>query len=775
MSDSPPPSPPASGPRPAGEGEMISIYKIGKTIGQGTYGKVRMGINTTTDEKVAIKLIEKSQIQSPKQVARLQREIRFLKLLHHPHIVKVHEVIETTDFIYIMMEYAAGGELFDYIVMAKRVKEREAREFFRQVLSAVDYCHKNAVIHRDLKPENLLLDDRKIIKIIDFGFGNNFTSEGLLDTFCGSPFYAAPEMILGKKYEGPEVDMWSLGVILFALLCGHLPFDDDNMKELYKKIASGSYTCPDYLMPSKFRRIEGQEPYSAFGNHSTTLKTTDARHLIGRLITVDPKERATLPEVLAHPWVNENFGYQPPNYLPERPTIPSPDHLSREIVSRLCAFGYKVEDIKHAFAEGVDQSKPDPVRATYWLLQEMLEREQQRVRSERRKSLAGVMGRNGAVGGSLPNMAGGRKSADEGGAGRSGLVHPRLHFHSQVSMGGEGGGAEKRLSTGSLEGKESGTVKRDYGSLQQDRRRSTPDHGYKGSAGQVGSPLGATGTSIRAPQAAKVRNVSPHEGKPVQELRSDSSGDLGGGRASVFGRPSSADGSAGTINTTSVRRGSFAASASPTNATSKLREELRAVSGWFLNVSTTSSKPPKEIVDEVERVLSTNGASWQSDQSGFTLTCEVDVAKVAAAAGGQGHAASAAEHPQSQYQQQQQHPDTSPPLSPVSSTPPTPPKPAHTPSQKPSLIPRPTTTSDTSSTLASRTTSISSTISTTKPTSPTTLTAGGAVKSKSTVTFQIEICRVPRMNLYGLQFKRISGGVWNYKKVCNRLLGQMSL
>ncbi|KAI8805349.1 kinase-like domain-containing protein, partial [Cladochytrium replicatum] len=258
---------------------MVGPYRVEKTIGQGTYGKVKLGCHIQTDEKVAIKMIEKSQIQSPKQIARLQREIRFLKLLNHPHIVKVYDILETDDFIYIIMEYAVGGELFDYIVAHKRVKEKEARAFFRMVLSAVDYCHLNSVIHRDLKPENLLLDDKKCIKIIDFGFGNNFTTDGLLDTFCGSPFYAAPEMILGKKYEGPEVDIWSLGVILFALLCGHLPFDDENMKELYKKIASGSYTIPDYLMPN-------------------------ARHLIGRLITVDPKKRATLDEILQHPWVN---------------------------------------------------------------------------------------------------------------------------------------------------------------------------------------------------------------------------------------------------------------------------------------------------------------------------------------------------------------------------------------------------------------------------------------------------------------------------------------
>ncbi|KAJ3110371.1 MAP/microtubule affinity-regulating kinase 3 [Phlyctochytrium bullatum] len=337
--------------------ERVDHYRIDKTIGQGTYGKVKLGYDTRTNEKVAIKVIEKAQIQSPKQVARLQREIRFLKLLYHPHIVKVYDVIEKEDYIYIVMEYAAGGELFDYIVAHKRVKEGEAREFFRMVLSAVDYCHKNAVIHRDLKPENLLLDDRKSIKIIDFGFGNNFTTDGLLDTFCGSPFYAAPEMILGKKYEGPEVDMWSLGVILFALLCGHLPFDDEDMKELYKKIASGSYTCPDYLLPN-------------------------ARHLISRLITVDPKKRATLQEVLLHPWVNEGHKHPPYNYLPIRPTSLPINQLSRDLVSRLNAFGYRNEDIHNAFSPKADWSRPDPIRSTYFLLKEMLEREEARMRKE---------------------------------------------------------------------------------------------------------------------------------------------------------------------------------------------------------------------------------------------------------------------------------------------------------------------------------------------------------------------------------------------------------
>jgi len=336
---------------------MVGDYRLEKTIGQGTYGKVKLGIHVKTNEKVAVKIIEKSQLQSQKQIARLQREIRFLKLLYHPHIVKVYDVIETTECIYIVMEYAVGGELFDYIVAHKRVKEKEARAFFIMVLSAVDYCHKNNVIHRDLKPENLLLDETKSIKIIDFGFGNTFIENGYLDTFCVSPFYAAPEMILGKKYEGPEVDMWSLGVILFALLCGHLPFDDANMKELYKKIASGTYTVPDYLMP-------------------------DARHLISRLITVDPHKRATLDEVLHHRWVNEGYSHPPSNYMTIRPVIRDEKLLDQDIIKRLSHFGYKREDVIKAFVEA-DPSRPHPIRSTYWLLYEMLQREERKARERK--------------------------------------------------------------------------------------------------------------------------------------------------------------------------------------------------------------------------------------------------------------------------------------------------------------------------------------------------------------------------------------------------------
>ncbi|KAI8928902.1 kinase-like domain-containing protein [Entophlyctis helioformis] len=450
---------------------IIGNFRLDRTIGQGTYGKVRLGLHIHTDEKVAVKIIEKIQIQSPKQVARLQREIRFLKLLHHPHIVKVYDVVETNDFIYIVMEYAVGGELFDYIVAHKRVKEKEARSFFRMVLSAVDYCHKNAVIHRDLKPENLLLDEKKSIKIIDFGFGNNFTLNGLLDTFCGSPFYAAPEMILGKKYEGPEVDMWSLGVILFALLCGHLPFDDDNMKELYKKIASGSYKCPDYLLPN-------------------------ARHLISRLITVDPKRRATLDEVLAHPWVNDGYEAAPPNYIPHRPVINDPLKLSKDIVNRLQIFGYKLDDIHKAFSPDQDFSSPHPIRATYFLLSEMVAREQARLRNERRRvsgtspnpaSIASAAALAKQKSSSLANLGQSLPMIDEDGHAR-----PPANSNGGPSRDGQSPSQSNPASLNHAEfssgpGKDRSNItqyrNKDYGSIpvlstrDAPRRASTPD-GY---------------------------------------------------------------------------------------------------------------------------------------------------------------------------------------------------------------------------------------------------------------------------------------------------------
>ncbi|KAG0734589.1 hypothetical protein G6F62_012055 [Rhizopus arrhizus] len=166
---------------------------------------------------------------------RVKREIQYLKLLRHPHIIKLYEVITTPTDIIMVIEYA-GKELFNYIVEKGKLSEDDARRFFQQIICAVEYCHRHKIAHRDLKPENLLLDANNNVKIADFGLSNIMTDGDFLKTSCGSPNYAAPEVISGRLYAGPEVDVWSCGVILYVMLCGRLPFDDEYIPTLFKKI-----------------------------------------------------------------------------------------------------------------------------------------------------------------------------------------------------------------------------------------------------------------------------------------------------------------------------------------------------------------------------------------------------------------------------------------------------------------------------------------------------------------------------------------------------------
>ncbi|KAJ3171252.1 hypothetical protein HDU88_008290 [Geranomyces variabilis] len=272
----------------------LDRFKVEKVLGEGSYGKVKLCYDTLSRRMVAVKIIPKESLKKTAHVTRLKREVRIMRLLHHPNITRLYDVIETDTQIVLTMEHVQGGELFDYIVAQKRLKDRVARRLFRQIISALDYCHQSSIIHRDLKPENLLLDKNKDIKIIDFGFVKLFDRNESLQTFCGSPFYASPEMILGKHYQGPEVDVWSMGVILFALLNGHLPFTDANTTELYRKIANGIYeTRTSYMSP-------------------------DSADLIKRMLTVDASARATLAEIRQHRWVMQDHEEPPPSLVPER-------------------------------------------------------------------------------------------------------------------------------------------------------------------------------------------------------------------------------------------------------------------------------------------------------------------------------------------------------------------------------------------------------------------------------------------------------------------------
>lgn len=185
----------------------IGQYVLGRTIGEGTFGKVKIGTHNLTNEKVAVKILEKERIKDIADIERVAREIHILKLIRHPNIIQLYEIIETPVKLFLIMEYASGGELFDYIVTQHRVKEPEACKFFQQILSGIEYIHKLGIVHRDLKPENLLLDDNKNIKIVDFGLSNTYKDNETLNTACGSPCYAAPEMIAGKEYHGLKVDI----------------------------------------------------------------------------------------------------------------------------------------------------------------------------------------------------------------------------------------------------------------------------------------------------------------------------------------------------------------------------------------------------------------------------------------------------------------------------------------------------------------------------------------------------------------------------------------
>ena len=197
---------------------------------------------------MAIKILEKSRIREQADIDRVVREIKILKEIDHPNFVKLYEIIENQDRIYLIMEYASGGELFDFIVSKDRLSEKVACMFYNQILDGIEYLHSRGIAHRDLKPENLLLDaEKKNIKIVDFGLSNEYKPGETLITACGSPCYAAPEMIAGKRYNGIDVDIWSSGVTLYAMLVGYLPFEDPDTVQLYRKIILGDYETPDHL------------------------------------------------------------------------------------------------------------------------------------------------------------------------------------------------------------------------------------------------------------------------------------------------------------------------------------------------------------------------------------------------------------------------------------------------------------------------------------------------------------------------------------------------
>ncbi|XP_067347659.1 serine/threonine-protein kinase BRSK2-like isoform X5 [Channa argus] len=254
----------------------VGPYRLEKTLGKGQTGLVKLGIHCVTCQKVAIKIVNREKL-SESVLMKVEREIAILKLIEHPHVLKLHDVYENKKYLYLVLEHVSGGELFDYLVKKGRLTPKEARKFFRQIISALDFCHSHSICHRDLKPENLLLDEKNNIRIADFGMASLQVGDSLLETSCGSPHYACPEVIRGEKYDGRRADAWSCGVILFALLVGALPFDDDNLRNLLEKVKLGVFHMPHFIPP-------------------------DCQNLLRGMIEVDPGKRLTLEQIQKHTW-----------------------------------------------------------------------------------------------------------------------------------------------------------------------------------------------------------------------------------------------------------------------------------------------------------------------------------------------------------------------------------------------------------------------------------------------------------------------------------------
>ncbi|XP_063218746.1 serine/threonine-protein kinase SIK3-like isoform X2 [Bacillus rossius redtenbacheri] len=258
----------------------VGYYELGKTIGKGNFAVVKLATHVVTKTKVAIKIIDKTKLDED-NLKKIFREIQIMTQLQHPHIIRLYQVMETEKMIHLVTEYASGGEIFDFLVENGPMSEKAARRLFHQILTAVHFCHTHNIVHRDLKAENLLLDSNMNIKLADFGFSNHFQPGKKLSTWCGSPPYAAPELFEGKEYDGPKTDIWSMGVVLYVLVCGALPFDGATLQTLRTRVLAGKFRIPYFM-------------------------SADCEHLIRNMLVVEPEKRLGIKQILHHRWMTQD-------------------------------------------------------------------------------------------------------------------------------------------------------------------------------------------------------------------------------------------------------------------------------------------------------------------------------------------------------------------------------------------------------------------------------------------------------------------------------------
>lgn len=301
-------------------------YELGRHLGQGTFAKVHYARNLETGTGVAIKIVDKEKVLKVGMFDQIKREISVMRLIRHPNVVELYEVMASKTKIYFVMEYAKGGELFNKVARGK-LKEDVARKYFQQLISAVDYCHSRGVCHRDLKPENLLLDENGNLKVSDFGLSalaESKRQDGLLHTTCGTPAYVAPEVINRKGYDGAKADIWSCGVILFVLLAGYLPFRDSNLMEMYRKIGKGEFKMPNWFAP-------------------------EVRKLVSKMLDPNPRTRISMEKIMGNSWFRKGLDTKPIIFEKE---VAEPAPLDADAV-----FG-RLEDLSSTTDSKQEPTKP---------------------------------------------------------------------------------------------------------------------------------------------------------------------------------------------------------------------------------------------------------------------------------------------------------------------------------------------------------------------------------------------------------------------------------
>lgn len=329
-------------------------------LGEGSFGKVKLARHRVTNQEVAMKIISRRALISRDMNGRVEREIQYLQLLRHPHIIKLYTVITTKTDIIMVLEYAPT-ELFDFIVKHGRLDEKRARKMFQQLICAVEYCHRHKVVHRDLKPENVLLDKNHNIKLADFGLSNIMTDGNFLKTSCGSPNYAAPEVISGKLYAGPEVDVWSSGVILYVFLVGRLPFDDEFIPNLFRKIQAGNFHIPNHL------------PRGAVNIIKRCLQVHPVQRMTIQDIREDEWFQTDLPEYLKQKTsdfvdtgVDPSKAIDPRRMAPDKPPEVS-ERMHENVVGKLGKkMGYAKEDVN----EALSKDEPSAIKDAYLIVRE---------------------------------------------------------------------------------------------------------------------------------------------------------------------------------------------------------------------------------------------------------------------------------------------------------------------------------------------------------------------------------------------------------------------